>query len=408
MKWRNELLALFCLIVFGALGVFYFRHWVVQKPFGIILFIGEGLTPSRLAAARIYAHGADSRLAFDEMEHVALLRNYSADFAVPDAAAAATAIATGVRTNNGTLGVDDSRKSIINILELARQNGRAVGLVTDGSLTHATSAAFFAHQSDANDERDIASQLVATDLLDVALGGGRADDRDLAADATNKGFGVVRTKTELSAVPAWRRSRVLGLFAKGAMAYSDDVQSRGEQPSLREMVERAIELLQYNAAGYLLIVDAHLMGAAAASNDGERTLRETLELADAIDTARKFAGARSAWLVAGDVGIGGLALNGNPFRADSGVALLGLNARGEPTMTWATGPKGPRQTRLDAAATNPHNETDDDQDEPAAAYTEDALNTVDDVILLGSGIGTNRIHGVMENTEVFNLIRDNL
>ena len=43
VKWRNQLLALFCLIVFFAFGVFYFRYWVVQKPFGIILFIGEGL-----------------------------------------------------------------------------------------------------------------------------------------------------------------------------------------------------------------------------------------------------------------------------------------------------------------------------------------------------------------------------
>jgi hypothetical protein len=44
MKWRNQILALLCLTIFVALGVLYFRHWVVQKPFGIVLFIGEGLT----------------------------------------------------------------------------------------------------------------------------------------------------------------------------------------------------------------------------------------------------------------------------------------------------------------------------------------------------------------------------
>ena len=52
MKWRNQLLALFCLVVFAAFGVFYFQHWVVQKPFGIILFVGEGLSPrARFIAA---------------------------------------------------------------------------------------------------------------------------------------------------------------------------------------------------------------------------------------------------------------------------------------------------------------------------------------------------------------------
>ena len=91
MKWRNQLLALFCLLAFAGLGVLYFQHWVVQKPFGIILFIGEGLAPGRLAATRLYVGGADARLTFDSMNHLALLINYSKDFAVPDRAAAATA-----------------------------------------------------------------------------------------------------------------------------------------------------------------------------------------------------------------------------------------------------------------------------------------------------------------------------
>ena len=46
MKWRNQLLALFCLLGFAGLGILYFQHWVVQKPFGIILFVGEGLRPT--------------------------------------------------------------------------------------------------------------------------------------------------------------------------------------------------------------------------------------------------------------------------------------------------------------------------------------------------------------------------
>jgi hypothetical protein len=53
MKWRNQILALLCLLIFVAFGVLYFRNWVVQKPFGIVLFIGEGLTPDRLAATRL-------------------------------------------------------------------------------------------------------------------------------------------------------------------------------------------------------------------------------------------------------------------------------------------------------------------------------------------------------------------
>src|SRR3954468_24906518 len=62
MKWRNQLLALICLLAFAGLGVIYFQHWVIRKPFGIILFVGEGLSPARLAPTRTYAAGAGTRL----------------------------------------------------------------------------------------------------------------------------------------------------------------------------------------------------------------------------------------------------------------------------------------------------------------------------------------------------------
>src|SRR5438309_11493737 len=82
VKWRNQLLALLCLAVFAGLGVLYFQHWVVQKPFGIILIIGEGLATERMAVTRVYVGSADARLAMDGMPHVALMINQSNDFAV--------------------------------------------------------------------------------------------------------------------------------------------------------------------------------------------------------------------------------------------------------------------------------------------------------------------------------------
>src|SRR5437773_5177844 len=97
MKWRNQLLALFCLLAFAGVGILYFQHWVIRKPFGIILFVGEGLSPARLAPTPTYAGGAGTRLYVDSMPHAALLMNYSTDFAGPDQSAAATAIATGER-----------------------------------------------------------------------------------------------------------------------------------------------------------------------------------------------------------------------------------------------------------------------------------------------------------------------
>ena len=88
VKWRNQMLALFCLFLFFAFGVFYFKYWVIQKPFGIILFIGEGLDAQQLASARLHAGSADKPLALESLRYAALLKNYSSDSATPDPAAA--------------------------------------------------------------------------------------------------------------------------------------------------------------------------------------------------------------------------------------------------------------------------------------------------------------------------------
>src|SRR5438105_3813763 len=174
MKWRNQLLALVCLLAFAGVGVVYFQHWVIRKPFGIILFVGEGLSPSRLAPTRTFAAGAGTRLNMDSMPYAALMMNYSKDFAAPDQAAAATAIATGERVTNRAIAIRGDGKPIKSIVERAREYGRATGLVTDTKLTDPTSAAFYAHTPEPGDTEKIAGEFVDRGSIDVAMGGGAA------------------------------------------------------------------------------------------------------------------------------------------------------------------------------------------------------------------------------------------
>jgi len=61
MKWRNQLLAFLCLLAFGGVGVIYFQHWVIRKPFGISYLSERGwrlqgwrlLAPMPLERARV-------------------------------------------------------------------------------------------------------------------------------------------------------------------------------------------------------------------------------------------------------------------------------------------------------------------------------------------------------------------
>jgi alkaline phosphatase len=404
MKLRNQLLALFCLLLFVALGVVYFRTWVDPRPFGVIVFLSDGLTTDQLAAARLYENGADHRLTVDGFPHLALVRNAARDFAVPDAAAAASAIATGQPGARQHLSVDGSGKALRTLAEIAKRESRSVGIVTNGQLTDPGVAAFYAHFAPPTEPAAIAEQLVQQDTVDVALGGGaatfqakRPDGTDLVSQLRGKGAALFSTKAELEEAGSFHDNRIFGIFTPGDLPHADQIESGSQQPSLSDMVRRSIEFLQANRHGYLLIVDAALVTRAAERNEGERTLVETVAFDHAVAMATRYAGEKSLIVAVGKHGVGGLSLNGAPLRADHGVALLGTTPSGYPALTWATGPNGPSDKP------SPRSRT-----EPAAFAQPAALSTVEDVIAVARGMGAEKLRGLIDGPELFDFIRSAL
>jgi alkaline phosphatase len=406
-KVRNRIIALACLLAFIGLGVLFHANWVVQKPFAIILFLTDNLTPATLSAARMYKGGADSRLNFENLPNIGLITTHSADFGVSDSASAATAIATGQKVNNRSVGIDASGKPLLNLLDLARKRGRGTGLITNGAISDTTPASFYARTKNPQDSEEITAQLVEGGNVDVILGGGqvdflpehkegrRKDGRDLLIEMQRKGYEIVQNKADLQNTPAWRPPRLLGIFAPESLAFAGEIPSAGDQPTLAEMVTVAIRLLQYNRKGYLLVVDCGLAGKAALQNQGERMLRELLALDDAIAAALSFAGESSLIVVAGKQSLGGLRLNGYPFRNDKGVAIVGINSQGIPSLTWSTGPG----TQAGAA---------EGRNEPSAVTVPVAIGVAEDGIVAGVGADTEKLQGFRDNTQIFPVISENL
>ncbi len=408
MKWRNQLLALSCLLVFFAFGVLYFRHWVVQKPFGIILFIGAGLDPARLAAARVQAAEPDAPLAIDSLPYSALLSTYGRGSTTPDQAAAASALATGVRIRSGAIGVNANGKKLVNLLELARKNGRMTGLVTNALLTDPTPASFYAHTSTGDDRHELARELVEDVDLDVVLGGGaadflpskkegrRSDEKNLLLHLRSSGFELVQNLDELEAVPRWRAAKLFGIFAPAELAFADE-EPPTDQPRLSDLVRRSIELLQFNSGGYVLVVDAGLMRKAAQDGNSERVLLETIELDRAVSVALEYAGTKSTILVCGDV------VGAQQDRARAGPALESGAAAAARVLSTPSLNDVQEQNPSAAPQVSPSLPADS-----TSGFEENALNVPSDVIAFGTGLGADALHGTLASTAIFEIIRDNL
>ena len=324
----------------GALAARLARGEHAGSAKNIILFLGDGMSLTTIAAARIFegqrngASGEENRLAFEEFPYTALSRTYEVDAQTPESAGTMSAIMTGIKTRFGVLGVtQDARRGdcasskgedAMSVLELAAAAGLATGVVTTTSITHATPAATYAHTPDRDWEFDsampaaaraegcvdIARQFVAhaaDGQIDVAFGGGRrgflpatladpeypqqhgkrSDGRDLIAQWRQiPGARFVWNAAQFAALDPAAPGPVLGLFEPEHLHYMHDRAADGAgEPSLAEMTAKAIALLKRDNDGFFLMVEGGRIDHAHHRGNAYRALEETVALSDAVRVA---------------------------------------------------------------------------------------------------------------------------
>jgi alkaline phosphatase len=318
----------------------------------LILFIGDGMGPITVAAARILegqrrgGPGEEHLLAFEHFPHVAFAKTYNTDLQTPDSAGTMTAIVTGVKTRAGLIGLDSratlgvcadtDAARLPSLLELAERAGLATGIVTTTRVTHATPAATYAKAADRNWEADslvpeadrarcpdIARQLVefaVGDGIEVVMGGGRqmllpstqadpeypevrglrADGRDLIAEwqARYPTGRYLWNLADFEALDFAQVDKVLALFQPGHLHYEHDRpgDAAGE-PSLAAMVRAAIRRLERAPKGYLLIVEGGRIDHAHHAGNAYRALTDTIALADAVRAATELTSAEDTLIV---------------------------------------------------------------------------------------------------------------
>jgi alkaline phosphatase len=369
----------------------------------IILFIGDGMSVPTVTAARIYegqkrgVDGESNNLAVDNFPYTALSKTYSHDGQVSDSAPTATAMVTGVKLRNGTLGVDQTVKTedcagsqghhVKTLFEQAEEIGMASGVVSTARITHATPAAMYAHtplrdwESDkelgeaaAQGCKDIADQLVnweAGDGFEVALGGGRGyflpasaadpedegktgrrtDSRDLTAEWTGKDNShvYVWNKEGLDKVDLASGAKVLGLFEMSHMEYeADRAKDKGGEPSIAELTAKAIERLKQNEKGFVLMIEGGRIDHAHHAGNAARALEDTVAFDDAIQTALDMTSREDTLIVVTADHSHSMTINGYP---DRGNPILGVvkeggeiskaaDGKAYTTLAYANGPGG--------------------------------------------------------------------
>ncbi|MGQ8872214.1 alkaline phosphatase [Paenibacillus sp. TSA_86.1] len=291
-----------------------------KKPIkNIIFLIGDGMGTSYTSAYRYMKDNPATKVmektVFDPYL-VGAQMTYPDDDKqnVTDSASAATAMSSGVKTYNAAIAVDTNKKSVKTVLEQAKQIGKSTGLVATSEITHATPAAFGAHDISrknmdaiANDYYD--EMINGKHKVDVLLGGGKTNfirkDRDLTKEFQKAGYSYVTDRTSLLAN---KNKQVLGLFADGGLDKFIDRTSA--TPSLAEMTNSAIDRLKTNKKGFFLMVEGSQIDWAGHDNDIVGAMSEMDDFAAAFKAAIDFAKKDGQTLVVAtaDHSTGGLTL----------------------------------------------------------------------------------------------------
>jgi len=281
----------------------------VQQPKNIILMIGDGMGTAQIYAGLTANKG---KLNLERCKVIGFHKNQSASDYVTDSGAGATAFSIGKKTYNNAIGVDATKVAQPTILEIAEKQGLATGLVVSCSITHATPAAFIAHQPSRTMMEEIAADFLQTDI-DVFIGGGkkyfehRKDGRNLLDSLKARNYQVLDTLPEIIKIHS---GKLAGFIANEEPLKVSE--GRGEQLLLS--TQTALSILQQNKKGFFMMVEGSQIDWGGHANDANYVTTEMVDFDKAIGAVLDFAekDGNTLVIITADHETGGMSLvNGN-------------------------------------------------------------------------------------------------
>lgn len=267
------------------------------KPRNVIFMIGDGMGPAYTSGYRYYKDNPQTEIVettvFDRLLVGTASTYPDDDTYVTDSAASATALATGVKSFNGAIGINAAHQPLDSLLKHAKRQGKDTAIVVTSEINHATPASFVAHNESRRNKDAIADHFIdnkvdGKPVVDLLLGGGQAyfarSDRNLVREFQQFGYQSV---SDLQQLHRLTRLPAIGLFADTGLprAIDSDTPHR-----LSTMTEQALHLLKKseNESGFFLMIEGSQIDWCGHANDIACAMHEMDDFARSIEVVEKF------------------------------------------------------------------------------------------------------------------------
>lgn len=264
----------------------------------VFYFIGDGMGVNQVNGTEMYLAELDSVIGINPLNFASFpVRNYITTYSscngVTCSAAAGTALATGEKTKNNTIGMDrDRERPLYSVAVHAKEAGRKVGIITSVGMNHATPAAFFGHQPNRNMYFELGKDAITTGF-DLYGGGGiiqshsPKDSSSLFDWFEQAGYLIVRGN-EMFREKMVENPRLVVIQGGPQATLPYAIDREDDDLTLSQMTEGAIDFLSQGEQGFFLMAEGGLIDYACHVNDAATTFREVVDLADAVQKAYDF------------------------------------------------------------------------------------------------------------------------
>ena len=279
-----------------------------QQAKYVFYFIGDGMGVNQVQGTELYRGELEGKIGitpiwFTQFPYATTATTFSATNGVTDSAAAGTALATGNKTQNGTIGMkQDLQTEVSSVAVWAKNKGCRVGVTTSVSVDHATPAAFYAHDPSRGSYYKIGTDLykagfdfyAGSDFIDP----NNKDNKDgnsenLYTMAEKNGYTIARGYKDY--LKKCKKADKMILFQSEKASEKDRtaipyaIDRTKDDLTLADITRSAINFLSKDLSkGFFLMAEGGKIDWACHSNDAATAFHEVADMDEAVKVAYEF------------------------------------------------------------------------------------------------------------------------